>query len=258
MNAVRAATKPRSALQTVLLAGGRGTRLATITAGAPKVLVPVAGRTLLDWVLALLARSGVASVHLCLGHRADSVLSHLAAAAQPVPRITTTVESEPLGTAGCLRLAAPYLEPEFMVLLGDTYTPVDFVGLAARWRAGRTAAGMVVLQNEDRLVPSNVDVAGERVVRYDKTAGRRTLSYVDFGIAFLRRSVLGRIPPTGMVDLGLLFRDLIRDSELAALPVTDRFHEIGSPAGYAELCRLADEGVVPLPTEAPAHGARVE
>jgi NDP-sugar pyrophosphorylase family protein len=246
-------TGPGPVPQTVLIAGGRGTRLAAVTAGAPKVLVNIAGRPLLDWVLALLAELGVTSVHLCLGHGAEQVLAHLAATPQPVPTITSTVERAPQGTAGCLRLAAPYLEPEFAVLLGDTYTPVDFVRLATRWRESRAAAGMVVLRNEDRLVPSNVDVAGDRVVRYDKTAGPGALTYVDFGIAFFRRVVVSRIAPTGAVDLGTLFQDLIRDGGLAALPVTERFYEIGSPAGHAELCRLADEGRIRVPAAVPTH-----
>jgi NDP-sugar pyrophosphorylase family protein len=233
--------------QTVLVAGGLGTRLRGVTTGIPKVLVPVQGRPLLDWVLWLLAAQGVGSVHMCLGHRADQVLAHLASAGPTPLPVTVSTEVTPAGTAGCLRLAEPYLDDEFVLLLGDTYTPVDLERLVSTWRATATPAAMVVLRNRDWLVPSNVEVRDRKVVRYDKAVEPGELDYVDFGIALLRKNVLSRIPPTGAPDLRVLFDSLIADRQLAAIEVTERFYEVGSPAGLAELNRLVGEGRIRLP-----------
>ncbi|MFD9406481.1 sugar phosphate nucleotidyltransferase [Streptomyces sp. NPDC059989] len=233
--------------QTVVIAGGLGTRLGALTAGRPKILVPVQGHPLLDWVMAFLRDQHVTSVHLCLGHLADQVLAHLARRDYGPMRITTSVERTPVGTAGCLRLAERYLEEEFLLLLGDTYTPLDLARLTREWRGSESAAAMVVLRNRDRLVPSNVHADAGRVLRYDKSAGPGELEYVDFGIALLRKHVLRRLPAEGFLDLGVLFDSLIQGGELAALETTSRFYEIGSPAGHAELSRLAERGEIRFP-----------
>lgn len=237
--------------QTVVVAGGLGTRLGAMTADTPKVLVPVHGRPLLDWVMAFLRSQHVTAVHLCLGHLADRVLAHLARRDYGQMRITTSVEPTPVGTAGCLKLAERYLEEEFLLLLGDTYTPVDLARLTREWRAGQSAAAMVVLRNRDRLVPSNVHVDAGRVLRYDKAAGPGELEYVDFGIALLRKHVVRGLPAEGFLDLGELFDPLIKGGELAALETTSRFYEIGSPTGHAELSRLVERGEIRFP-EPPA------
>ncbi|WP_250285179.1 NUDIX domain-containing protein [Frankia sp. CiP1_Cm_nod2] len=221
--------------QVVIVAGGPGTRLAGMLPGLPKVLAPVGGRPFLGHVLDLLAVQDIPSIHLCLGHRADQVIAYLEERPPDSLKVTASVEDTPLGTAGCLREAN--LEEEFVLLLGDTYTPVDLAGLVERWYATGREAAMVVLHNQDRLVPSNTEVRDGLVVRYDKAA--EGLEYVDYGIALLRRASLSRLPP-GPADLGTLFRSLIEDGELAALEVHQRFYEIGSPVSHAEFARLVD------------------
>ena len=222
--------------QVVILAGGRGTRLGPLTAETPKVLLPVNGRPFLAEVLAYLASQGVTRVHLCLGFGADRVLRFLDDRAPGGITVTVTVEPSPLGTAGCLLMAKPYLADEFAVLVGDSYTPVELSLLTAGYHAAGTEAAMVVLRNRDWLVPSNVQITDGLVTRYDKTAASGTLEYVDYGIAYLRRSALAWIAPAGPADLAALFQALIARGELAALEVSRRFYEIGSVEGYAEFC----------------------
>lgn len=65
-------------LTAIILAAGRGARLAPLTDHRPKCLVPVAGRAILDWQLDALARAGVGEVTIVTGHAADGVEAHLA------------------------------------------------------------------------------------------------------------------------------------------------------------------------------------
>jgi NDP-sugar pyrophosphorylase family protein len=222
--------------QAVILAGGRGSRLGPLTDRTPKVLLPVGGRPFLAMPLAHLRSQGVTRVHLCLGFGAEQVVRFLDGRPADGIDVTTSVELTPQGTAGCLRLAASHLDDEFMVLVGDSYLPVDLRRLAAAYREHGTEAAMVVLRNRDRLVPSNVRAQDGLVTRYDKGLPPGTFEHVDYGIAFLRRTALARIPEIGPADLSTLFRSLVAHRQLAALEVSQRFYEIGSVAGYAELC----------------------
>ncbi|MGN9908692.1 NUDIX domain-containing protein [Phytohabitans sp. LJ34] len=232
--------------QVVMVAGGMGTRLsAKLPPGTPKILAGVQGRPFLAYVLALLATQGVRRLHMCLGVGADAVLDAVERHRPPDLCVTSTVEVEPLGTAGCLRAAAAMVEEEFILLLGDTYTPVDLRELVRRHRAIGTEASMAVLHNRDWLVPSNVAVAGDRVTVYDKQAGPGVFAYIDYGIAIMRRSVIVRIPHLFPVDLDVLFQSMIDSRDLGAVPVDHRFYEIGSPEGYAEFIRLVSTGTLP-------------
>lgn len=232
--------------QVVIVAGGAGTRLAgMLPADVPKILAPVQGRAFLAYVLDLLVTQGVRRVHMCLGHGAAQVQAFIEAYQRPELAITWTVEKEALGTAGCLRAAAEAIDEEFVLLLGDTYTPIDLHRLVERFREAGAEAGMAVLHNRDALVTSNIAIDGDRVVRYDKTAPAGTFEYIDYGIALLRKSSLDRLPATRRADLAELFGSLINDGQLAALPVEHRFYEIGTPDSYADFCRLVSTGQLP-------------
>ena len=211
---------------------------------------PLLSRLRADW----LNRQGVRRIHLCLGHRAEQIRDFLNARQEDFPSLafTTTVGSAPLGTVGCLRAAGAAVEEEFVLLLGDTYTPVDLGAAVSRWRKGGHEAGMCVLHNRDWLVPSNVDVRDGLVGRYDKQVQPGNLQYVDYGIAFLRRPSIARLPADGPADLADLFHALIADGALAAVEVNQRFYEIGSEEGYAEFCGLVAAGLLAPEAEARA------
>ena len=225
--------------QIVIVAGGLGSRLAEVGPAVPKALMPINGTPFITYVLEMLVSRGAHRIHLCLGHQAEQVEAYLETRASEELKITTSVEPTPLGTAGALRYAVDQLEDRFILLLGDTYTPVDLEDLTREHERSGSEAAMVVLENHDRLVPSNVDVAAGRVVRYEKSAGDGQLIFVDYGIAMLRRSHVLALPAGQPVDLATLFHQLIDAGELAALPVQQRFYEIGSPDGHAEFVRLA-------------------
>ncbi|WP_392958413.1 NTP transferase domain-containing protein [Streptomyces sp. LN245] len=225
------ATRPP---QVVVLVSGLGTRMGALSAHTPKVLLPVGGRPFLARLLDHHARQGVREVHLCLGHLADQVLRFLADHGTAGIHVTSTVEDQPLGTAGSLRLALPQLADEFAVVMGDSHTPAPLTELARRWHASGLDAAMTVLRNHDWLVPGNADVQDGRVTAYEKGRPPGTYAYVDYGITLLRRSTVERLPDSGSADLAVLYASLVETGRLAALEVDGRFWEIGSPAGYAE------------------------
>ncbi len=117
--------------QVVILAGGMGTRLAAMTGGLPKALVPVCGRSVLERQLELARRHGVDRALLLLGHGADQIVELV----QTIPisglDIDWLVESEPLGNGGALLEAAARLDSRFLIFFADQLMDFDvgrFVG----------------------------------------------------------------------------------------------------------------------------------
>ncbi len=223
----------------VILAGGLASRLGTHAGDLPKTLVPVAGRPFADHQLAWLATQGVADVVYCIGYRGDQIRNYVGDGARWGVRVTYVDEGADLrGTGGALRLALDQgvLAECFALLYGDSYLRADLPGVFAAFHGSGRPALMTVLRNDGRWDRSNADFDGVLVTRYSKTEG--DFSWIDYGLSILARDVIARISPQEPVDLADLYSELAREGQLAGFEVKERFYEIGSREGLAELERL--------------------
>jgi NDP-sugar pyrophosphorylase family protein len=233
----------------VVLAGGLATRLGALARSTPKYLVPVAGRPFAEWQLGLLRAAGYEEVLLCVGHLGEAIAGFVGDGARFGLSIRLSHEGqERLGTAGALRRALDEgaLAESFLLTYGDSYLPGD---LAAPLRELEARPGypalMSVLRHPGPLGAGNValDPTGRQVTRYEKGQPDPALDAIDHGSLALRRSLVATFPP-GPLDLSVPLGQLARDGQLAALVVTERFYEIGSPSGLAELdARLTGPGI---------------
>ncbi|HEX4404114.1 MAG TPA: sugar phosphate nucleotidyltransferase [Polyangia bacterium] len=239
-------------MQCVILAGGLATRMRPITETVPKALISVAGRPFIDHQLEWLVRHNVARVLLSVGYRGEMLRAHVGDGARYGLSVSYVDEGVNLrGTAGALRLALEHgaLEDAFLVTYGDSFLPIDFGDVWTRFRRAGLPALMTVFRNEGRWDTSNVifepdraspsgDGSG-RVALYDKrreTRPAEDFAYIDYGLSALeRRLVETEVPRTGKADLAELFHALSVRGQLAGLEVRERFHEIGSPEGLAEM-----------------------
>jgi NDP-sugar pyrophosphorylase family protein len=226
------------------LAGGLATRLRPITATIPKALVEIGGRPFIDYPLHLLRRNGIRRVVLCLGHLGDQVEKYLSKSEFHGMEIRYCHDgAQLLGTGGALRRAAPLLGEVFWVMYGDSYMEINYRSvLAAFLEQPRYLGLMTVVNNQDRWDRSNVVFRDGRLWRYDKRQQTSDMTHIDFGVALLRRSALERIPPHRPADLADLYSGLVAEGRMMGHEVTQRFYEIGSPAGLEEtrayLCGL--------------------
>lgn len=220
-----------------ILAGGLATRLGAAAASTPKCLLDVAGEPFLLRQARLLTASGVTRLVVCAGHLADQVESAVANLAWPAATRIEVVRdgAKLLGTAGALRHALPALGREFFVLYGDSYLPCDYRAVYEAFRDSGQPALMTVYRNEDRWDASNVELQGGRIVRYDKVNRTPAMRHLDYGLGVFRAAVFERLPADEPADLAALYAALVASRELAAFEVHERFHEIGSAAGLAEL-----------------------
>src|SRR5881296_2642669 len=97
-----------------------GTRLRPRFGDLPKPLAPLGGRPFLAWQLEWLRANGVRDAVLCAGYGAQRIQETLGDGSRLGLRLTYSVEPEPLGTGGALRLAAWAVDGPCLVLNGDT------------------------------------------------------------------------------------------------------------------------------------------
>lgn len=227
-------------LPVAILAGGLGTRLYPLTGRIPKALVEVNGEPFLAHQLRLLRASGIERVVLCIGQLGDRIREFAGDGASFGLRIDYAEDGPVLrGTAGAIRNALPLLGDAFFVLYGDSYLPCSYWDVAEAFRAAGRAGLMTVYRNEGRWDTSNVEFAAGKIVAYDKKNRTERMRHIDYGLGAFRREAFAE---TTHADLAEVYRDLLGRGELAGYEVAERFYEVGSFAGIAELARyLAGE-----------------
>ncbi len=226
-------------LPVAILAGGLGTRLRPLTEKVPKSLLPVAGRPFLAHQLELLRAQGVKQVVLCVGHMGELIQREFGDGSSYGVHISYSFDGPRLlGTGGAIKRALPLLGAEFFVLYGDSYLPTEFAPVAEFFRQSGKLACMTVFRNEDRFDTSNVVYRDGNVIAYDKKNKLPHMHYIDYGLSVFKAVAFDPFPPDQPFDLADVLAKLVQDNQLAGYEVHQRFYEIGSPSGLAELEKL--------------------
>jgi N-acetyl-alpha-D-muramate 1-phosphate uridylyltransferase len=218
-----------------ILAGGLATRLRPVTDHVPKSLLRIAGRPFIFHQLELLKRQGVNRVVLCVGHLGDQIKAAVADGDRFGLAIDYSFDGgELLGTGGALKQALALLGDKFFVLNGDSYLPCSFASVRAAYEAARRPALMTVLRNDNRWDKSNVLFRNGELIEYDKRSRRLDMSHIDFGLYVLSSDVFLTYGESKVIDLADICRELSKNGRLAALEVSERFYEVGSPQGIRD------------------------
>jgi NDP-sugar pyrophosphorylase family protein len=143
-----------------------------------------------------------------------------------------------LGTGGALKHAMGLLGDRFVVVYGDSYLPVDYEAIAGAFVESNKPALMTIFKNQGRWDTSNVSFESGRLRCYNKRISRPDMHYIDYGIAVLSEEAFAPFAEENVFDLADLYQRLVENGEMAAFEVTQRFYEIGSPGGLAELEQL--------------------
>lgn len=221
-----------------ILAGGLATRLRPITEKIPKALIRVAGEPFLVHQLRLLASAGVRRAVLCLGYRGEMIEKEFGAGGRHGVDLAYSFDgSELLGTGGALKKALPLLGKHFLVLYGDSYLPIDYSAPARVFASSGKLGLMTVFRNEGRWDASNVRFEDGVIKSYSKREKTSDMRHIDYGLGVLQATALAR-SERSKFDLVEVYQDLISQGELAGYEVRERFYEIGSAEGLAELDAL--------------------
>lgn len=198
-------------MQAVILAGGKGKRLAPYTTILPKPLMPIGDMPILEIVIRQLKKHGFTEIILAVGHLAGLIEAYFGDGTKWGVKITYSIEDEPLGTAGPLALIDG-LEDNFLVMNGDLLTNIDYSDLM-KFHTESGALSTVSMYNKD--VPISLGVLelndDGNIVDYIE---KPTLKYkVSMGIYIFNKHILDHIEKAEYLDFPDLIKELIRDGE---------------------------------------------
>jgi len=244
-----------------ILAGGLATRLRPITEKIPKSLISVAGKPFLAHQLELLRSRGIRRAVLCVGYLGEMIRRdfgdgekygvkldysfdssrpgvgkwHGHLAREETDRLEACATPKLLGTGGAIKRALPLLGEEFFVLYGDSYLPLEYAPIAEFFRRCGKLGCMTVYRNEGRYDTSNVVFRDGEILVYDKKNRLPEMRHIDYGLSLFKQAAFDSYPAGQPFDLAEVMGKLVREKQLAGFEVRERFYEIGSPSGLAEL-----------------------
>lgn len=225
-----------SDMPVAILAGGLATRLKPITEKVPKLLVDVAGEPFFSHQLRLLKKSGLTSLVLCVGYLGERIVEKYGDGSKWGVSIDYSFDGPKLlGTGGALIQALPKLGSSFYVLYGDSYLPIDYLGVGAAFLASGKLGLMTVFENSERYDASNVWFEGDSIRAYDKRNKVPQMRHIDYGLGVFNEAAFDGFSRNEVVDLAEVQKALLARGELAGFEIGQRFYEIGSHAGLQEL-----------------------
>ncbi len=220
--------------QAVILAGGLGTRLRDITKDRmPKSMVPIHGKPFLHHLLLHLKENGVTDILLLVGHLSHQIEEYFGSGDWLGLNIEYSVEDEPMGTGGAVRLARDKINGDFILMYGDDYAPYPVKEIyEAFLNSGKT--GIITVYTGGELdAPPNVrtETDGNTVLvkDYCKKEVHEGMNGIEAGVSIFERDVLSMLDREKFSFEEYIFPRLIRDNQLAAFLTDEKFYDIGTP-----------------------------
>jgi NDP-sugar pyrophosphorylase family protein len=198
-------------LRAVILAGGKGTRLRPYTVVLPKPLMPIGEYPILEVVIRQLAKQGFQRVTIAVNHQAELIKAFFGNGSRWNLEIDYSLETEPLGTMGPMRLI-PDLPEHFLVMNGDVLTDLDFAAFHAEHAAANrlfTISSFAREQTVDYGVLTTDDDGRLRGFLEKPVTGYE----VSMGVYMMSRAVLSDIPENGPFGFDDLMHRLLRSGK---------------------------------------------
>jgi len=219
-------------MQAVILAGGKGRRLAPYTTVLPKPLMPIGDMPILEVILHQLKRAGITEVKMAVGYLAEIMQAFFADGKRLGLKIDYSLEEKPLGTAGPLSLIKDLSSP-FIVMNGDILTDLDFSDLISYHQDKKAVATVATYKRHVKIDFGVIETdENNNLTGYIE---KPSFDYrVSMGIYVFNKEVLSYIPYNEYLDFPDLVLKLLNDNQkIVSYPFNGYWLDIGRPDDYA-------------------------
>jgi NDP-sugar pyrophosphorylase family protein len=218
-------------MKAILLAGGKGTRLAPYTTVLPKPLLPIGDKPILEIVVRQLASYRFTNITLAVGYLAELLMAYFGDGQKFGVRLAYSREENPLGTAGPIALI-PNSGETFLVMNGDLLTNIDY---EAMWKYHRQHGAIATVASRPREVKIDLGVLETSEDGWVKAyIEKPTYHYeVSTGIYMFEPEIYNYLGPGERMDLPQLIVKLLEAGRQVAVYRFDGYWlDIGRPDDY--------------------------
>lgn len=181
-------------MKAIILAGGKGTRLRPLTDNIPKALVKINDKTITEHLLDLLKKYNVTEIFLSVGHMSELIKDYFKDGRNFGVSITYLEESEPLGTAGPLKLAKELLDDNFIVSNGDELKDIDLEKMKEFHLKNKSIATLSVLKVNNPSEYGTVVLDNNKIIKFLEKVNNPPTNMINAGFYMMEPEILDYIP----------------------------------------------------------------
>lgn len=237
-------------MKTVIMAGGKGTRVASMRSDIPKPMLPIFEKPILEYQIEALKRQGCTEFILVIGHLGSIIKNHFLTGEKYGVTIRYVEESEPLGTAGALYYLKNEINEDFLLLNGDIIFDID-IGRMFSYHKEKGGTATILTHPNSHPYDSALVAADQRGQVYRWLAKEDERMYyrncVNAGIHILSPKIFDYFSRPEKLDLDRdLLRNLIPEGQLYAYASPEYVKDIGTPERFAETANDLQGGKVQM------------
>jgi mannose-1-phosphate guanylyltransferase / phosphomannomutase len=236
-------------MKAVILAGGKGTRLGSLTSEIPKPLVEINGKSILEHQLDYLKKEKFTDVIVLTGHLGQKIHEFLGDGSAFGLKIECLQETTPLGTAGCLAAIKDRLKSDFLLLYGDVILDINIHGLTKFHQNHGAVATLVVHPNDhpddSDLVIADKDGKINAFISKKEHGGNFLDNLVNAAMYVLSPDVLDYIALEKCDFIRDIFPKVLKDQKsIFAYNTTEYIKDVGTPERIKQVGRHLKSGLV--------------
>jgi dTDP-glucose pyrophosphorylase len=223
--------KPAKENWAVIMAGGLGTRLGSMTKDSPKPMLKVGAKPILETILEQLKSYGYRNIVMCLNYKAHIIENYFQDGSNFGVNIKYVRENKRLGTAGAIKLAKQYLDKPFFVLNGDILTKLNFEQFMHFHTKHENAITIGTKKYEMQIPYGVVNISNEQVTELTE---KPSIGYfVNGGMYCLAPETIEYIPGGEYFDITQLINEyLSKNKKIGSFPITEYWMDIGQMDDY--------------------------
>jgi D,D-heptose 1,7-bisphosphate phosphatase len=234
-------------MKAVILAGGKGTRLGTLTREVPKPMITVGDRPVLHHQVDLAVRFGIREIIILVNYLKEPIVEYFGDGSAFGAEITYHEELQPLGTVGGITEIADRLTGDFLLFYGDVMADMDLSRLIAFHTEKKSLCTLVLHPNDHPFDSDLVETdAGGRVVAFHPKphAPEAWLpNLVNAGVYLMSPAILHHLTPGIKADFGRdVFPAIYRKVDMYGYRTPEYLKDMGTPERLQKVREDYDSG----------------
>ena len=223
-------------MKIVIMAGGKGTRIAQVNATVPKPMIPIEGKPILEYQIETLKNQGYTDIILIVGHMGNVIQEYFGDGAEFGVQISYIIEEQPLGTAGALYFLKDEIKDDFLLLNGDIIFDVN-IQKFLEYHCKQGTVATILTHPNSHPYDSGIIIEDEkkRVINWLHKEDERLWykNRVNAGLHMLSPRIFDLFTEVKKCDLDRdILKPLIKDRELSVYDSPEYIKDMGTPDRY--------------------------
>lgn len=236
-------------MKVVIMAGGKGTRIASVASDIPKPMIPIQGRPILEHEIVCLREQGFTDILITVSYLGNIIMEYFGDGSKLGVHIEYYFEKEPLGNAGALFRIKDRLTDDFLLLNADAMFDIDFNRFVQYHREHAAVATLFTHPNshpyDSGLIIADEQMAVQSWLAKEDDRPKYYKNRVNAGLHVLNKSILNQTIEGEKVDLDRqLLKPLAGSGKMYCYDSPEYVKDMGTPERYYAVCKDFENGIV--------------